>query len=109
MAIRPQPKSAPPASPAAVAPVEDRPGNGAAALETSDKLGAPGEPAGDLTAVAEEQGATESPEQAGRNPVDDAIRQRAYEIWESEGRPEGREHEHWSRAEGEVGRGQQGA
>lgn len=30
------------------------------------------------------------------------IRQRAHEIWESEGRPEGRDAEHWSRAEQEI-------
>src|SRR5690606_11006701 len=27
------------------------------------------------------------------------IRERAHEIWESEGRPNGREHEHWARAQ----------
>jgi hypothetical protein len=30
------------------------------------------------------------------------IRRRAYELWEQEGRPEGRAEEHWSRAEREV-------
>lgn len=30
------------------------------------------------------------------------IRQRAHEIWESEGRPEGREADHWSRAEQDL-------
>lgn len=30
------------------------------------------------------------------------IRQRAHEIWESEGRPEGRDADHWSRAEEEL-------
>lgn len=30
------------------------------------------------------------------------IRKRAYEIWEGEGRPHGRDMEHWSRAETEV-------
>jgi hypothetical protein len=30
------------------------------------------------------------------------IRQRAYEIWEREGRPDGREHEHWDRATKEI-------
>jgi hypothetical protein len=29
---------------------------------------------------------------------DDDIRRKAYEIWESEGRPEGRHREHWRRA-----------
>jgi hypothetical protein len=36
------------------------------------------------------------------------IRQRAHEIWESEGRPEGRDADHWSRAEEEL-RNQMGA
>lgn len=31
------------------------------------------------------------------------IRQRAHEIWESEGRPEGRDAHHWSQAEQELG------
>ncbi|MCZ0961207.1 DUF2934 domain-containing protein [Paracoccus benzoatiresistens] len=30
------------------------------------------------------------------------IRLRAHEIWESEGRPEGRDADHWSRAEEEL-------
>lgn len=30
------------------------------------------------------------------------VRERAYAIWESEGCPEGREVEHWLRAEAEV-------
>ena len=30
------------------------------------------------------------------------IKQRAHEIWESEGRPEGRDSDHWSRAEQEL-------
>ncbi|KAA0582051.1 DUF2934 domain-containing protein [Azospirillum sp. B21] len=30
------------------------------------------------------------------------IQERAYQIWEEEGRPEGREQEHWLRAEAEV-------
>jgi len=30
------------------------------------------------------------------------IRQRAHEIWESEGRPEGRDTDHWSRAQEEL-------
>jgi|HubBroStandDraft_6_1064221.scaffolds.fasta_scaffold753448_2 hypothetical protein len=31
------------------------------------------------------------------------IRERAYAIWEEEGRPEGKETEHWLRAEAEIG------
>ena len=34
--------------------------------------------------------------------LDKRIQQRAYEIWESEGRPEGRQHEHWQQARGEF-------
>lgn len=37
---------------------------------------------------------------------DDKIRQRAYAIWESEGRPQGRAEEHWTAAERELGRGE---
>lgn len=35
---------------------------------------------------------------------DNHIRQRAYELWESEGRPEGRHDEHWHRARAEIER-----
>jgi len=34
----------------------------------------------------------------------DAIAKRAYELWEKEGRPEGRQTEHWIRAEQEIAR-----
>lgn len=30
------------------------------------------------------------------------VRQRAHEIWEREGRPEGRDREHWAQAEAEL-------
>jgi hypothetical protein len=36
---------------------------------------------------------------------DDRIRKRAHEIWEQEGRPHGKEREHWERAERDVGAG----
>ena len=32
-----------------------------------------------------------------------AIRERAYTIWEQDGRPEGRSLAHWSQAEAEIG------
>lgn len=32
----------------------------------------------------------------------DRIRQRAHEIWEAEGRPEGRDRDHWQQAEQEL-------
>jgi hypothetical protein len=42
--------------------------------------------------------------------TDDAIRRRAYAIWEEEGRPDGRDREHWARASAEAGRpGEEGA
>lgn len=39
------------------------------------------------------------------NPKDlnDRIRERAYELWEREGRPHGRDSEHWKTAEKELG------
>ena len=33
---------------------------------------------------------------------EEQIRQRAHEIWEAEGRPEGRHEEHWARAEASL-------
>jgi hypothetical protein len=30
------------------------------------------------------------------------VRERAYAIWEAEGRPDGKEHEHWLRAEADI-------
>ena len=36
---------------------------------------------------------------------EDAIRLYAYQIWESEGRPEGRDTQHWRQAEEELGAG----
>ncbi len=36
-------------------------------------------------------------------PNEDEIRQRAHAIWEQEGRPEGRQEEHWHRASTELG------
>lgn len=33
---------------------------------------------------------------------DDRIRQRAHELWEAEGRPEGRHAEHWEQARSEM-------
>ena len=39
---------------------------------------------------------------------EDRIRQRAYEIWEMEGRPHGRDKEHWERALLEMQDGEAG-
>jgi Protein of unknown function (DUF2934) len=38
----------------------------------------------------------------GGQPREQAIRERAYRIWEAEGRPDGKELDHWLRAEAEV-------
>lgn len=35
----------------------------------------------------------------------DSVRERAYLIWETEGRPDGRDLEHWLQAEREVAQG----
>lgn len=35
--------------------------------------------------------------------IERRIRERAYEIWESEGRPEGRSEDHWKQARAEFG------
>lgn len=37
------------------------------------------------------------------NDKHEQIRTRAYQIWEEEGRPHGRDHHHWVRAEQESG------
>jgi len=38
----------------------------------------------------------------GQSANEEAIRKRAYAIWEEEGRPEGRHLDHWLRAEAEI-------
>ena len=38
----------------------------------------------------------------GGQPREQAIRERAYQIWETEGHPDGKELDHWLRAELEV-------
>ena len=38
----------------------------------------------------------------GNGPKDDQIRERAYLIWVNEGRPHGRELDHWLRAKREL-------
>ena len=37
------------------------------------------------------------------------IRERAYAIWEQEGRPDGKDREHWLRAEAEIAAEERGA
>ncbi len=45
---------------------------------------------------------TQADEQAVADAAYDKIRRRAYDIWEKEGRPTGRQHEHWAQAEREI-------
>ena len=59
--------------------------------EASTRLGAAGEAAWDAGAVIAERIADE-----------EAIRHRAYAIWEAEGCPHGRDVDHWYRARAEV-------
>ena len=40
----------------------------------------------------------------GHDTSEQAIRERAYAIWEEEGRPEARHLDHWLRAEAEINR-----
>ncbi|WP_432280269.1 DUF2934 domain-containing protein [Stakelama saccharophila] len=37
-----------------------------------------------------------------KDDTEQHIRDRAYQIWQEEGQPEGREHEHWARARTEI-------
>lgn len=37
-----------------------------------------------------------------RRPESERVAERAYSIWEEEGRPHGRDHAHWHRAESEL-------
>ncbi len=46
--------------------------------------------------------AAPKPNGASRRPTTDQVARRAYEIWEAEGRPGGREREHWVRAEADL-------
>ena len=34
--------------------------------------------------------------------IQDKIRQRAFELWQAEGHPEGRDYDHWLKAEAEL-------
>ena len=60
----------------------------------------PGEASGDPNAGAPPDIST--PVEGGNGPKDDQIRERAYLIWVNEGRPHGRELDHWLRAKWEL-------
>lgn len=60
----------------------------------------------DTTGTAAARPARKTAAKAGsRHGIDlqALIRQRAYELWERDGRPEGRDHTHWQQAECEIG------
>ena len=46
--------------------------------------------------------ATMATSRGRQDDLHERVRRRAYELWESEGRPAGREHDHWFQAEHEV-------
>lgn len=73
-----------------------------AAESTPDGASNYGQPDGSLRGILEREGAFDHPASV---PVPrDIIAVRAYEIWLSEGCPEGRALDHWKRAEQELGR-----
>lgn len=41
-------------------------------------------------------------EHTGHGGRENEVARRAYELWEEEGRPEGRDQAHWTQAEGEM-------
>jgi len=43
-----------------------------------------------------------APDSSSRGPTREEITQRAHLIWEQEGRPEGRDSEHWLKAEAQL-------
>jgi hypothetical protein len=57
------------------------------------------------TAATKSSGRAAPRKSGAAQPSDDLqqrIQQRAYELWENEGRPQGREHAHWQQAEREI-------
>jgi len=55
-------------------------------------------------AIGKSRAAGEDPDLAGSSQADgdEKIRARAYEIWECEGRPHGRHHDHWRQAQRDI-------
>jgi hypothetical protein len=47
-------------------------------------------------------GGPKRPDDMANVPDEDAIRRRAYALWETDGRPHGRDEEYWHRAEREL-------
>jgi hypothetical protein len=55
-------------------------------------------------AKAAAQAAAAKPAAKRIDEMHEYIQRRAYELWESEGRPTGRDQAHWLQAEGEIAR-----
>ena len=69
-------------------------------LEKDRARSAAARPKAGKTRAAPRRGAPGRP----REEMHERIRRRAYELWEIEGRPEGRAHAHWHQAEMEITR-----
>jgi hypothetical protein len=55
-----------------------------------------------MTAPSTTKPAIPAASRGRQSDLHERVRRRAYELWESEGRPAGREHDHWFQAEREV-------
>jgi hypothetical protein len=92
----------------AKAATETTPGNGAkGAARTSPTKSAAAKSAGTRSTASGPTARTAAQKSGGAaDDLEQRIQQRAYELWENEGRPAGREHAHWQQAEREItGRG----
>ena len=79
----------------------------AAGGEPPKKRGAAGKPRASSAAnpAMEKAGSATAQKRSQGKTADDRerrVRDRAYEIWEQEGRPSGRERDHWEQAERET-------
>lgn len=93
------PTTAPAGSPATSAAA------GAATTPSGVGVGTDRGTSGISTSDRESQQTPDVPVMSAANEADDReqrIRRRAYELWEAEGRPDGREQEHWAQAHREL-------
>lgn len=71
-------------------------------LPARDDPGVERDAAGENLADPEKSDLSDAFETRGDEAREQRIRQRAYEIWEREGRPEGEQDRHWRQAEKEI-------
>jgi|SRR4051812_42979836 hypothetical protein len=84
-------------------PIRNTPREPAAKRTTKKPQGSVPVTAEPVSTAAEQGSSYRNAVIQGNEAVDlDDVRRRAYEIYEREGRPEGRHEEHWRRAEEEV-------